>query len=221
MEKTAVKKTTKIDKRKKILDGYKHHVLEHGREPVSVFKFSKDISIKETDFYAHFASFGAIKSAVWQQIFSDTVHGIESDNVYQEYNSREKLLAFFFTWIEELKKNRSYLLALYEDKIDLKNLMPKEMQGFKKDFKEFVNDILDEGKDREEIVKRPYISERYDEALWLEVMFIFRYWIQDESESFEKTDEAIEKSVNLAFDLMGKSALDTFVDFAKFLYQSK
>ncbi len=221
MEKAAVKKTTKTDKKKKILENYKQHVLEHGREPVSVFKFSKSLNIKEADFYAHFASFGAIKSAVWETIFSDTVKVLEAQEVYREYNSREKMLAFFFTWIEELKKDRSYLLALYENKVDLKNLMPREMQGFKRDFKDFVNGILDEGKEREEIVKRPFISEKYDEALWLEVMFVFRYWIQDESVDFEKTDEAIEKSVNLAFDLMGKSALDTFVDFAKFLYQSK
>ena len=59
------------------------------------------------------------------------------------------------------------------------------------------------------------------EALWMQVGFVFRYWVEDRSPRFEKTDAAIEKSVNLAFDLMGKSALDSFLDFAKFLYQHK
>jgi hypothetical protein len=65
------------------------------------------------------------------------------------------------------------------------------------------------------------ITEKYDEALWLQVGFVFRYWLDDNSPRFEKTDAAIEKSVNFAFDLMGKSALDSFLDLAKFLYQSK
>ena len=66
------------------------------------------------------------------------------------------------------------------------------------------------------------ITDRYDEALWLQVMFVFRFWLKDDSPGFwKKTDAAIEKSVNLAFDLMGKSAVDSFVDFAKFLFQSR
>jgi hypothetical protein len=38
--------------------------------------------------------------------------------------------------------------------------------------------------------------------------------------NFEKTDAAIEKSVNLAFDLIGKGILDNALDFGKFLYQN-
>ena len=34
-----------------------------------------------------------------------------------------------------------------------------------------------------------------------------------------ETDEAIEKSVNLAFDIIGKGVLDNALDFGKFLFQ--
>jgi len=51
--------------------------------------------------------------------------------------------------------------------------------------------------------------------------FLLVFWKEDESPGFEKTDAAVEKSVNLAFDLIGKGAVDSFIDFAKFLYQSK
>ena len=40
------------------------------------------------------------------------------------------------------------------------------------------------------------------------------------SKSFEKTDAAIEKSVNLIMELMGKSALDSMFDLGKFLFQN-
>jgi hypothetical protein len=45
--------------------------------------------------------------------------------------------------------------------------------------------------------------------------------MDDTSNAFEKTDAAIEKSVNLAMDLMGKSPLDAALDFGKFLFQNK
>ena len=47
------------------------------------------------------------------------------------------------------------------------------------------------------------------------------FWKEDNSPGFEKTDAAIEKSVNLAFDLIGKGAVDSAIDFAKFMYQNK
>lgn len=221
MEKTATKKTTKVDHRSKIITAYVEHVCENGTEPASVFKFAKSLKMKEEDFYQYFTSFDAIKSAVWSKLFDDSISSLESQDVYKEYSAREKFLGFLFTLVEELKKNRSYLLSLYSGQHDLKKILPKEAKSFREKFKDFANEIILEGKETEEIANRPVISDRYDEALWLQVWFVFQFWLKDSSPGFEKTDAAIEKSVNLAFDLMGKSALDSFLDFAKFLYQNK
>ncbi len=221
METATVKKTSKKDYRKLILEGYKNHVLEHGAPPKSVFKFAKDLKMKEEDFYVYFTSFDAIKSAIWVQLFEDTLSQVESQEVFREYSAREKFLSFLFTWIEELKKNRSFLLSIYSEGSKGMLSFPKEVAEFKEKFKDFANEIILEGKETEEIANRPLISDRYDEAMWFQVWFVFKYWLDDRSPRFEKTDAAIEKSVNLAFDLMGKSALDSFLDFAKFIYQSK
>ncbi|UZD24038.1 TetR family transcriptional regulator C-terminal domain-containing protein [Algoriphagus halophytocola] len=221
MEATAAKKTIKKDYRKIILEGFKNHVLEHGTMPTSIFKFAKELKMKEGDFYVYFTSFEAIKSTILVDIFEETLRQIQTQGVFEEYTAREKFLSFLFTWIEVLKMNRSYLLSLYGNKAKALVSLPRESAEFKEKFKEFVNEIILQGKETEEIASRPVISDRYDEALWLQVGFVFRFWLEDRSAGFEKTDAAIEKSVNLGFDLMGKSALDSFLDFAKFLYQSK
>ena len=205
----------------KIIEGYINHVLETGHEPASVFKFAKDLKMKEAAFYEYFTSFDAVKKAVWELNFDNTIHALEGQEVYKTYTSREKLLGFLFTWIEELKNRRSYLLTVYGNESLKDRSFPTELKGFKSKFKDFANSIVNEGKETEEIVERPYLTDKYHEAMWLQVMFVFRFWLKDDSPGFEKTDAAIEKSVNLAFDLMGKSAVDSFVDFAKFLFQSK
>ncbi len=213
-------KTVK-DTRTKIRDGFRLYVLEQGRMPPSIYVFAKALKIDEGDFYDHFTSFSALRSAFWVEIFDKTLEDLYAQEVYQTYSAREKLLAFFFTWIEELKRNRSYLLVLYDSDEPASKLPPPEVGEFKERFKEFVKVILAEGEETEEIAKRPLVTGRYDEGVWLQVWFIFRFWIKDTSTSFEKTDAAIEKSVHLAFDLMGKNALDSIVDFAKFLFQHK
>jgi AcrR family transcriptional regulator len=214
-------KKEKKDHRQLILEGFVSHVLEHGKEPVSIFKFAKDLKIKEAEFYNYFTSFDAIKSAIWVALFEETHRQLEEQEVYKEYAVREKFLSFLFTWVEELKNNRSYLLSLYGNKVTTFKNLPGDTREFKEKFSDFASELILEGKETQEIASRPLITEKYDEALWLQVGFVFRYWLDDTSPRFEKTDAAIEKSVNFAFDLMGKSALDSFLDLAKFLYQSK
>ncbi|MFN9518224.1 MAG: TetR/AcrR family transcriptional regulator, partial [Bacteroidota bacterium] len=58
-------------------------------------------------------------------------------------------------------------------------------------------------------------------ALWANLLFVMGFWLKDSSNAFEKTDEAIERSVNLAFDLMGRSPLDSMIEFGKFLFQNR
>ena len=221
MDTATAKKKEKKDHRQLILEGFVSHVLEHGKEPASIFKFAKDLKIKEAEFYNYFTSFDAIKSAIWVALFEETHRQLEEQEVYKEYAVREKFLSFLFTWVEELKKNRSYLLSLYANKVTTFKNLPTDTREFKEKFSDFASELILEGKETQEIASRPLITEKYDEALWLQVGFVFRYWLDDTSPRFEKTDAAIEKSVNFAFDLMGKSALDSFLDLAKFLYQSK
>ncbi|EON76554.1 hypothetical protein ADIS_3004 [Lunatimonas lonarensis] len=209
------------DKKQLILEEYISYILENGKEPSSVFKFAKGLKMKEGEFYQFFTSFEAIKESVWEILFDKTIKELQSQEVYPGYSSREKLLGFFYTWLEELKGKRSYLLSVYSGRMKERNPFMTEMKSFKEKFKSFARDIVLEGKETDEIADRPFITDRYDEALWLQVMFVFQFWMRDTSPAFEKTDAAVEKSVNLAFDLMGKSAVDSFVDFAKFLYQSK
>ena len=48
-----------------------------------------------------------------------------------------------------------------------------------------------------------------------------KFWINDRSAAFEKTDAAIEKSVQTVFALFDNGALDKLIDFEKFLWEEK
>lgn len=218
---TATKKPrAKADPIKKIKEAYINYVLENGSKPASIFKFVKELKMKETVFYDHFNSFENIERAIWQDMFSETVTAIKSEGVYDEYSSREKLLAFFYTWIETLKSNRSFILQSVPKRLK-PEFTPYYLEGVREGFKEWIAEVLLEAKETEEVLARPIVSDRYDDAIWLQFLFILGFWAKDDSKGFEKTDAAIEKSVNLAFDLMGRGPLDAMVDFGKFLFQNR
>ncbi len=118
-----------------------------------------------------------------------------------------------------LKSDRSFVLHQLKS---VKNpaTTPTFLKGFKASFEEWITSVLNEGKGTGEIAMRPFIDKRYNSLFWIHLMFILQFWSKDDSANFEKTDAAIEKSVTLAFDLMGKGVLDNAIDFGKFLYQN-
>jgi hypothetical protein len=222
MEKeTATKKAkSKTSQGDKIKQAYMEYVLENGSRPASIFKFVKDLKIKEDAFYEHYNSFENVEKDIWAGMLHQTVEAIQAEEVYDAYSAREKLLAFYYTLIEVMKSNRSYILETIP-KGRKPEMLPYFLEDFKKAFDEFIADVLLEAQETEEVKTRPYISNRYKDGIWIQVLFVLRFWIKDDSKGFEKTDAAIEKAVNLSFDLMGRGPLDAMVDFAKFLYQNK
>lgn len=213
---SATKKPTSAEMRQQ----YMEYVLENGKAPASFFFFAKVLKAKEEDLYQHYNSFLAIEKDIWRTFFDNTVAAMESEKVFEEYSVREKFLSFYYTLIEQLKSNRSYVTWQIDSR-KKPELTPYYLKSFKSEFLNWANKLIIEGKDTDEIANRPFISDRYAEAIWLQTMFVIGFWCKDESAQFEKTDAAIEKAVNVAFDLMGRGAVDSILDLAKFLYQSK
>jgi hypothetical protein len=48
-----------------------------------------------------------------------------------------------------------------------------------------------------------------------------KFWLDDSSPAFEKTDIYIEKSVKATFELMNIAPIDSLIDFGKFLFKEK
>ncbi|MFZ1809096.1 MAG: TetR family transcriptional regulator C-terminal domain-containing protein [Cyclobacteriaceae bacterium] len=202
----------------KIRQEYINSILENEKKPSTVFKFCKRIGIKEDDFYKYYGSFKALEKAIWKEYAVSTIDRLKSDSNYATFSAREKTLAFYFTWIEILKGDRSFIIFQLR-KRQLSSSPPSFIRKFKKEFDAWASEVIEEGKQLGEIAQRPYLDKRYGSFLWMHMHFVLLFWVKDESADFEKTDEAIEKSVNLAFDLMGKGVVDNFFEFGKFLWQ--
>ncbi|MBP6385968.1 MAG: TetR/AcrR family transcriptional regulator [Pseudarcicella sp.] len=210
-----------MTKLKQIKQSYIEFILENGSQPASIYAFAKKLKIKESEFYDYYNSFNQIDTVIWLDIFEETVSKIQNEATFQEYSVREKMLAFYYTWIELLKENRSYISHIWQNipKVSMHN--PAALVEFKIAFKNFVSDLMQEGKASNEVQSRKFIDTKYPDVFWLQALFILDFWVKDHSKGFEKTDAVIEKSVNTSFDLIASSALDSVLDFAKFMYQNK
>jgi hypothetical protein len=206
--------------KKQILEAYKKYWLENGQKPASVYFFCNKLEYNETEFYNLYNSLEAIEKEVWLDIFHSTLNQLENDEIYKNYSAKEKLLAFYFLWVQKLKENRSYLL-LQKDKFKLSDLKDDTLETFRKAFYEYTSNLVKSGYETREIKERKFISDKYAYGFWLQALFVLKYWIDDTSANFEMTDAAIEKAVDLSFRLMGDNTLDSLLDFGKFILIKK
>ena len=199
---------------------YMDYVLEHNHAPKSIYTFSKSNGFEEADFYQFFANFEVLESAIFSLFFTNTLETLETSKDYPTYDSRNQLLSFYFTFFENLTANRSYVVyALNESSNQLENL--KKLKGLRSKFLNYIDqldiEVLQIKNKQLEQIKDRVVQETY----WIQLMLTLKFWLDDASTSFEKTDIFIEKSINASFDLINISPLKSFVDFGKFLIKEK
>ena len=204
----------------KLVQFYMDYVLEHNHAPKSIYTFAKSNGFEEADFYQFFANFEVLESTIFSIFFTNTIEALESSKDYSTYDSRNQLSSFYFTFFENLTANRSYVVyALNESSNQLENL--KKLKGLRSKFLNYIDqldiEVLQIKNKQLEQIKDSIVQETY----WIQLMLTLKFWLDDTSTSFEKTDIFIEKSINASFDLINISPLKSFVDFGKFLIKEK
>ena len=111
------------------------------------------------------------------------------------------------------------MYALKENHEGLKNL--KQFKELRNHFKKYIVDSI-KSEPSESFGKVAKVTEPvYAEGAWLQFLFLLKFWMDDTSKGFEKTDVLIEKSVNTVVDLLNTKPLESLFDLGKFLWKEK
>ena len=202
----------------KIVEKYIDFIVDNKNRPKSINSFIKELKLKEGTFYKYFNSFDQLEKDFWNVLFERTLQNIENQEVYLSYSVNEKLLAFYYSWIETLKDYREFVIYTMEEE-KIYELYPSGFDLFKQSFEIYTAQLIEEGIATEEIANRMFVTDKYKYALWFQPVSIIKFWVKDKSKDFEDTDALIEKTVNFSFDLMRSNGIDSFFDLAKFHIQ--
>ena len=203
-----------------LISFYMDYVLEHSEQPKSVYAFSKLNNFDESKFYEHFSTFASLEKGVFKAFLTNTLLMLEANEEYQKFDARNKLLSFYFTFFENLTANRSYVVyALKQHKSSLKSL--SVLKDLKLGFCNYIEHLDIETLDIKEERLEKLQQRSLRETAWLQLLLTLKFWLEDTSTSFEKTDIFIEKAVNTSFDLLDIKPLKSIIDFGKFIYKEK
>jgi hypothetical protein len=207
----------------KILELYSNYVLRNNKKPLNVFTFCEDHEISETDFYFYYANFEKLESDYLRFFMEETLRLIAEEENYHQQNAKHKMLSFYYTFFEQLTMNRSLVIYLLEsDKNNLQSV--KKLLPLKRDFQLFIRSLdisepmmenTTESMAKIERLKNKGIEELY----WGHFMATLKFWLDDTSSNFEKTDIFVEKSVDTSFEFLEVKPLKKLVDLGKFLFK--
>jgi AcrR family transcriptional regulator len=197
-----------------------NHVLEHNEQPKSVYAFAKVNNISEAQFYKYFGSFDALEQHIFEAFFINTLKVLDKSPDYLSFDARNKLLSFYFTFFENLTANRSYVVSALKDyKNGLKTL--NKLKGLRSLFTKYISDLNIETLEIKQESLEKLQHKSLQESAWIQLLMTLKFWLDDSSASFEKTDIFIEKSINASFDLIDVKPIKSVIDLGKFLFKEK
>lgn len=203
-----------------IISYYMDYVLQHNAQPTSIYNFAKANNFEEQEFYKYFGNFNALEQSIFKEFFDNAYNLLEKNEDFKSFDSRNKLLSFYYTFFEILTMNRSFVdYMLKRDKDHLQK--HRSLLKLKERFTLFIKhlDIVVFEVKEEKLEKAQNMS--IQQSAWLQLMITIKFWLEDTSPSFEKTDIFIEKAVNTSFDLIDIKPLKSIIDLGKFLYKEK
>ena len=203
-----------------VISYFMEYVLLNNKKPDSVYSFTKQYNFNEKDYYKFYGNFKALEQSIFKVFYEKTINLLEKNNEYQNYSSRDKMLSFYYSFFELLTANRSYVVhALGSQTKNLKKI--DTLKKLKKSFSNYIDKLditlLETNQETLDKIQNKTLKE----SAWFQLLLTIKYWLEDTSPSFERTDIFIEKAVNTSFDLINIKPLKSVLDLGKFLYKDK
>lgn len=209
----------------KILELYSNYVLRNNKKPLNVYSFCEDHGFSENDFYFYYANFEQLEADYLRFFMDRSIELIKEEETYEVEHPKHKLLSFYYTFFEQLTMNRSLIIYLVgSEKNNLQNI--KKLWSLKREFQLFIRSLgiseplltnTTESSAKVEKFRHKGIEELY----WGHFVATLKFWMDDRSSNFEKTDIFIEKSVDTSFEFLDVKPLKKLVDLGKFLFNEK
>jgi hypothetical protein len=201
-----------------ILTLYMDFVIEYKMRPSSIEEFCNNVNLEEENFEQHFSSFKKIEKTVFKELFKNSLEVLNESEEFASFDGKNKLLSLYFTFFENLNLNREYVvIVLGGCKNQLKSY--KSFSSLRKSFLAFVSSLsLSESFlpiEGLEKIQQNFVIQ----SAWVQFLLTIKFWLEDTSESFEKTDIFIEKSINTSFELLENKFLKNAFDLGKFVYK--
>ena len=194
-------------------------VVKYQGKPTDVDTWATDYNFDPNVFEDFFDSFEEMDKTIFKTLLDVSIATLLETPDFASFSKKDKLLSLYYTLFESFTLNREYiLLTLKGYGLSLNAITV--FGDMKDSFMAFVDTLQLETlsfNDTIESLQKKSIKEGF----WVQFLLTIKFWMDDESESCQKTDIFIEKSINTGLELLNTRSLNNIIDLGKFLYAEK
>lgn len=205
----------------KIMEAYSDLLLTTGERPKTTYLFTKKLGIEEADLYRFFSDLDHLEQEYLVHFFQETLKLTQKTEGYAELSPKEKLLNLYYLFFENLALNRSLIYVLLKTDVRYRFNNLKALRSTYQTYLKTLNLKNEELFSKAPEQLKALSQYPKEEVLWLHLLSILKFWLDDRSPNFEKTDAYIEKSMSLGWEIMETSFTSKLLDFGRFLWQEK
>ena len=156
--------------------------------------------------------------SIMESYITSTLAVLEDDKNYSKMSVREKLLSFYFVFINQIQQDEKFLKVVFSPKQF--QLLRMVKNGMRPPFMSFMDQIVQEGIINEELKSRMVLDKFYAKTLEKDLIIVLKFWLKDQSEEKVKTDELIERLVHLEMNMLGPNFIDDLMGIGKMMLEN-
>jgi hypothetical protein len=218
------KKVTLLTTEEEIMTAYMEYYISTPSDSISHKDFIANKRIDSDAFMAQFKDTNVIEERIWSYMMQSSIITVENDLSTEMQGIDNKLFSLFFTFFQNLTFNDTFFKKQLKER---KSILQKNRlySGMKTFFQTYLknlhqsiscNSVKMGGEAVESILSFGFIN-----AYWTELILLIEFWNTDDSNGYEKTDIAIEKTLKATQEIRSIEPLKSVIDLGKFIWKEK
>ena len=194
-------------------------ITEKGFRSASMREIANRADVGDATIYNYFPSKEKLLYGYCEYVQQQVVEELKAIDDFHEYTLQEQLHQFIELQLQTWLPAREFLKEVYEQTFVSPIAGYERMQTTRELFSSTVIELLDAAIEADEIPDQPY-RELLPRLAWDYMNAILAYWLQDDSDQFSNTTQVVDRSVEIAFQLLKGGLIGKSIDLVSFLFRS-
>ena len=194
-------------------------ITEKGFRSASMREIANRADVGDATIYNYFSSKDKLLYGYCEYVQQQVVEELKAIDDFHEYTLQEQLHQFIELQLQTWLPAREFLKEVYEQTFVSPIAGYERMQTTRELFSSTVIELLDAAIEADEIPDQPY-RELLPRLAWDYMNAILAYWLQDDSDQFSNTTQVVDRSVEIAIQLLIGGLIGKSIDLVSFLFRS-
>jgi len=205
--------------RTRLLEAAVDVISEKGFRSASMREIANRAEVGDATIYNYFPSKEKLLYGYCEHVQSRVIEQLKAIDDFHEYTLQEQLHQFVELQLQTWLPAREFLKEVYEQTFVSPVAGYERMQATRELFSSTIIELLDAAIEAGEIPDQPY-RELLPRLAWDYMNAVLAYWLQDDSDQFSNTTQVVDRSVEIAFQLLKGGLIGKSIDLVSFLFRS-